>query len=339
MLHAWPGSAPAMSLLGNFRADQQITQLMSEADPTSPKCAEPYGALEKGGPQSDTETDRRAGAVRQVTHDDVCRHPDGTRQRQNPRVQFREGLADGNERVVKGTAWALSGSTDYNPNTLLDFFDDDEVSKARAYRGTSRAQRRPYPFTTCCSAHTISTPRKKQRSSRSLKKRRVRKWCPTSIARMGGKDPIVKIHLINLLAKYERQRNQQGLRNAAQGSRTRWSAAQRSSALAKRPGNVNIAAVSQAARGPRPRRAEQGRRHDDPDQSSGHRQVSCRGAERRVGIRTACRRRSTERGRQRGFRQGPAECPQGRRLVGAIAGRRRTRRNRRARRSSMPWLH
>ena len=32
-------------------------------------------------------------------------------------------------RVVSGTAWALSSSTDYNANGLLEFFDDEEVSK------------------------------------------------------------------------------------------------------------------------------------------------------------------------------------------------------------------
>ena len=37
--------------------------------------------------------------------------------------------ADGGERVVKGTAWALSSSHNYNPNALLDFFEDPEVSK------------------------------------------------------------------------------------------------------------------------------------------------------------------------------------------------------------------
>ena len=33
---------------------------------------------------------------------------------------YREGLADGNERVVSGTAWALSSSTNYNANNLLE---------------------------------------------------------------------------------------------------------------------------------------------------------------------------------------------------------------------------
>lgn len=42
---------------------------------------------------------------------------------------FKEGLADGNERVVKRTSCALSSSTTYNANGLLEFFKNPEVSK------------------------------------------------------------------------------------------------------------------------------------------------------------------------------------------------------------------
>ena len=56
---------------------------------------------------------------------------------------YREGLADGGERVVSGTAWALSSSHNYNANSLLDFFDDPEVSKGALIEVFEGSQARP----------------------------------------------------------------------------------------------------------------------------------------------------------------------------------------------------
>ena len=41
-----------MSILGNFRADQQITQLMSETDPNSQNALNLMGRLKKAGPKA-----------------------------------------------------------------------------------------------------------------------------------------------------------------------------------------------------------------------------------------------------------------------------------------------
>ena len=45
---------------------------------------------------------------------------------------YSDGMrgTDGGERVVKGTAWALSSSHNYDPNALLDFFDRGAIKSA-----------------------------------------------------------------------------------------------------------------------------------------------------------------------------------------------------------------
>ena len=109
-----------MNILSNFRADQQITELMSENDPASKNALNLMQRLKKAGPKvipklidalalSDKSHTMMFVDILTALIDDKTL------------IQFREGLADGNERVVKGTAWALSGSTAYNPNSLLDF--------------------------------------------------------------------------------------------------------------------------------------------------------------------------------------------------------------------------
>ena len=119
-----------MSFLGNFRADQQITQLMSEADPTSKNALNLVERLKRAGPKAIPKL-IDALALSDKSH--TMMFVDILTALVNDKTlsQFKEGLADGNERVVKGTAWALSGSTDFNPNGLLEFFDDREVHLSR----------------------------------------------------------------------------------------------------------------------------------------------------------------------------------------------------------------
>ena len=117
-----------MSFLASFRSDQILSQLVAEPDPQSPNAQKLVDKLKKAGNKAVPKI-IDALALSDKTHTMVLVDILGTMVNDKNLDMYREGLADGNERVVSGTAWALSSSTDYNPNTLLEFFDDDEVSK------------------------------------------------------------------------------------------------------------------------------------------------------------------------------------------------------------------
>ena len=156
--------------------------------------------------------------------------------------QFKEGLADGNERVVKGTAWALSGSTDYNPNSLLDFFDDNEVSKPALIEILKVHKQDLSVHDLIQRAYELDI--KEKAAIFKIIEETVRpEMIPDLVARMGGKDPIIKIHLINLLGRFEGEKITKALEIQLKDT----SKMVRSAALgvlANRPGNVNIEAVS-----------------------------------------------------------------------------------------------
>ncbi len=230
-----------MSLLGNFRADQQITQLMSESDPTSRSASNLVERLKKAGPKAIPKL-IDALALSDKSH--TMMFVDILTALVNDKTldQFREGLADGNERVVKGTAWALSGSTDYNPNSLLDFFNDDEVSKP-ALIEILRVHKQDLSVHDLMQLAYDLDSKEKAAVFKIIEETVRPEMIPDLVARMGGKDPIVKVHLINLLIRFDSDSITKALemqlkdpnkmvRGAALG------------ALAKRPGNVNIAAVS-----------------------------------------------------------------------------------------------
>ncbi len=236
-----------MSLLGGFRTDQQITALMAESDPASQRATTLMERLKRSGPKVIPKL-IDALALSDKSH--TMMFVDVLTALVNDRTlaEFREGLADGNERVVKGTAWALSGSTAYNANTLLAWFADAEVSKA-ALIEVLRVHKQDLSVHELLQAAYDLDTREKAAVFRIIEDVIRPEMVPDLVARMGGKDPIVKIHLIHLLGRFNTEAINDALelqlrdpnkmvRSAALG------------ALASRPGNVNIAAVARLLQDP-----------------------------------------------------------------------------------------
>ena len=117
-----------MALLSSFRSDQLIGQLVSESDANSMAAQKVIERLKKIGPKVIPKI-IDALAMSDKSHTMVFVDILASHVNNKTLKFFQEGLADGGERVVKGTAWALSSSNNYNANSLLDFFDDPEVSK------------------------------------------------------------------------------------------------------------------------------------------------------------------------------------------------------------------
>jgi serine/threonine-protein kinase len=236
-----------MSLLGGFRTDQQITALMAESDPTSQRALNLMERLKRAGPKVIPKV-IDALAMSDKSHTMMFVDILTTLINDKTLGEFRAGLTDGNERVVKGTAWALSGSTAYNANTLLAWFNDAEVSKP-ALIEVLRVHKQDLSVHELLQAAYDLDAREKAAVFKIIEDIIRPEMVPDLVARMGGKDPIVKIHLIQLLARFKTKEISNALelqlrdpnkmvRSAALG------------ALASRPGNVNIAAVARLLQDP-----------------------------------------------------------------------------------------
>ena len=191
-----------MSFLASFRSDQVLSQLIAESDPASPAAQKLVEKLKKSGNKAVPKI-IDALALSDKTHTMVLVDILGTMVNDKNLDMYREGLADGNERVVSGTAWALSGSTDYNPNSLLDFFDDDEVSKA-ALIEVLRVHKNDLSVHELLQRAYDCEPREKAAIFKIIQETIKPNMVPDLIARMGGKDPVIKIHLMNLLARFDK---------------------------------------------------------------------------------------------------------------------------------------
>jgi HEAT repeat protein/tRNA A-37 threonylcarbamoyl transferase component Bud32 len=236
-----------VSLLGSFRSEQLIQQLVAEKDPTSSGARRLAGKIKKIGPKVIPKV-IDALAMSDKSHTMVFVDILSALVNDKTLEYYREGLADGNERVVKGTAWALSSTTDYNVNQLLDWFDDNEVSKPALIEVLQVHKDDLSVHELLQRAYDLDV--KEKAAVFRIIERMIRpQMVPDLIARMGGRDPVVKIHLINLLKKFDspeinaalevelRDTNKM-VRGAALG------------ALASRGSNVNIAAVARLLQDP-----------------------------------------------------------------------------------------
>ena len=226
-----------MSFLASFRSDQVLTQLVAEPDPSSPDAQKLVEKLKKAGNKAVPKI-IDALALSDKSHTMVLVDILGSLVNDKNIDMYREGLADGNERVVSGTAWALSSSTDYNPNSLLDFFDDDEVAKG-ALIEVLRVHKQDLSVHELLQRAYDCEPKEKAAIFRIIEETVKPDMVPDLIARMGGKDPVIKIHLMNLLAKFDTA----GINNAIESQLNDPNKMVRSaalSALGTRGANINV---------------------------------------------------------------------------------------------------
>ncbi len=191
-----------MSFLASFRSDQILGQLIAEQDPASPAAQKLVEKLKSAGNKAVPKI-IDALALSDKSHTMVLVDILGAMVNDKNLMMYKEGLADGNERVVSGTAWALSSSTDYNANGLLEFFDDAEVSKP-ALIEVLRVHKDDLSVHELLRRAYECEPKEKAAIFKIIRDTIKPDMVPDLIARMGGKDPVIKIHLMQLLSKFDK---------------------------------------------------------------------------------------------------------------------------------------
>jgi serine/threonine-protein kinase len=236
-----------MTLLGSFRSDQLVQDLVAESDPTGNKASKLVDKIKKVGPKVIPKV-IDALAMSDKTHTMVFVDILSSLVSDKTLNYYREGLADGNERVVKGTAWALSSTTDYNVNQLLEWFEDGEVSK-HALIEVLQVHRDDLSVHELLQKAYDLDAKEKAAVFRILESSIKPEMVPDLIARMGGRDPMIKIHLIQLLQKFKSHEINTALEVELKDPNKMVRSAALS-ALATRGSNVNIAAVSKLLQDP-----------------------------------------------------------------------------------------
>jgi len=236
-----------VSLLGGFRADQLVNQLVAEEKPDSSSAKRLVDRIKRIGPKVIPKA-IDALALSDKSHTMVFVDILSSLVNDKTLELYKEGLADGNERVVSGTSWALSSSTSYDANKLLDFFDDPEVSKP-ALIEVLRVHKQDLSVHQLLQHAYDSDPKESAALFKIIEDTVRPEMVGDLISRLGGRDPVIKVHLIGLITRFDRPEVNQALEMQLRDPNKMVRSAALT-ALATRGDAVNIASVAKLLQDP-----------------------------------------------------------------------------------------
>ena len=188
-----------MNFISALQADRLIAQISSEADPSSVGAKKAFGKLGKLGPAAIPKILRALGEAdkrQTVEYVEVL----GALINDKTLPIVVKGLADADPRTVSGTAWALSSNRRFNPNRLVDLLSDDEYSKSAIIEILTVHKARLNVRQLLAQIYELQ-PSEKTAVFKLIEEAAEPDLVPDLLSRMGGKDPIVRMHMIDLLAK------------------------------------------------------------------------------------------------------------------------------------------
>ncbi len=188
-----------MNFISALQADRLIAQISNEADPSSAGAKKAFGKLGKLGPAAIPKILAALGDAdkrQTVEYVEVL----GALINDKTLLVVAKGLADSDPRTVSGTAWALSSSRRFNPNRLVDLLADDQYSKSAIIEILTVHKDRLNVRQLLAQIYDLQ-PSEKTAVFKLVEEAAEPDLVPDLLSRMGGKDPIVRMHMINLLAK------------------------------------------------------------------------------------------------------------------------------------------
>jgi len=190
-----------MNFLTSIQADRLISQIREEADPASPSAKKAFEKLGKlGNPAVPKILEALASADKRQTVEFVELLSNLITDKTLPVIT--RGLADTDPRTVSGTAWALSSNKKYNVNRLVDLLGEDEYSKAAIVEVLTAHKERLNVRQLLGQIYYLQ-PSEKAAVFKLIDEITTEELVPDLLSRMDGKDPVVKMHIINVLARFD----------------------------------------------------------------------------------------------------------------------------------------
>ena len=210
---------------------------------------------------------------------------------------FVRGLIEGSPRVIAGISWALTSSRNYPPHLLLEALATPGVSKS-AVLEIIAAQKQRFSVRDLLQAAYAQEANEKAALFRIIGEIADAQRVSELIGRLHGKDPIARVHIINILARFNTPEVQTALQAQLKDPNKLIRGAVLS-ALQRTEGADRCRARVRAAARSGNRRAEQGDRRRHQGEPSRHDPLPHRYAEGRERVRAARGGRGAERGRHR----------------------------------------
>ncbi len=189
-----------MTLFANYRADRLIADVRSSANPASPEAQKALAKLQALGPnaiepiiEALTNSDKRET----VAYVEVLAQLIDAK----TLPQILKTMSEANGRAVAAVAWALSTSRGYPPSALLDALTKSSMPK-QAILDVISAQKSRFSVRELLNAAYTLEPSDRGGLFKIIGDVVDESSVDELLARIEGKDPVVRLHLINVLAKF-----------------------------------------------------------------------------------------------------------------------------------------
>ncbi|MEO8464278.1 MAG: HEAT repeat domain-containing protein [Gammaproteobacteria bacterium] len=191
-----------MNFLTAIQADRLIAQIREEADPTSVNAKKAFAKLGKLGNSAIPKIlEALSTADKRQTVEYVELLSSLISDKTLPLIT--RGLTDGDPRTVSGTAWALSSNKRYNVNRLVDLLGEEDISKPAVIEVLTAHKERLNVRQLLGQIYFLQ-PSEKAAVFKLIDDVADEEMIPDLLTRMDGKDPLVKMHLINVIARFDR---------------------------------------------------------------------------------------------------------------------------------------
>jgi eukaryotic-like serine/threonine-protein kinase len=198
-----------MSLFANYRADRLIAEVKSSGNPASPLALK---ALEKlislGSDAIDPIVDALATSEKKETTayvEALARLIDS-----KTLPILLKTMAEANGRAMSGIAWALSTSKNYPAHALLDALAKPGMPK-QALLDVITAQKARYTVRELLNAAYTQEPSERNGLFKIIGDIADESSVDDLLARIEGKDPVARLHIINVLARFNQPKVQQAV--------------------------------------------------------------------------------------------------------------------------------
>jgi eukaryotic-like serine/threonine-protein kinase len=198
-----------MSLFANYRADRLIAEVKSSGNPASPLALK---ALEKlialGSDAIDPVVDALATSEKKETTayvEVLSRLIDS-----KTLPVLLKTMSEANGRAMSGIAWALSTSKNYPAHALLDALAKPGMPK-QALLDVITAQKARYTVRELLNAAYTQEPSERNGLFKIISEIADESSVDDLLARIEGKDPVARLHIINVLARFNQPKVQQAV--------------------------------------------------------------------------------------------------------------------------------
>jgi HEAT repeat protein/tRNA A-37 threonylcarbamoyl transferase component Bud32 len=236
-----------MSLFANYRADRLIAEVKSSGNPGSPLAQKALEKLTALGPDAiDAIVDALATAEKRETAayvDVLSRLIDS-----KTLPILLKTMSEATGRAMSGIAWALSSSKNYPAHALLDALNKQGMPK-QALLDVISAQKGRYTVRELLNAAYSQEPSERNGLFKIIGEVADESSVDDLVARIEGKDPVARLHIINVLARFNLPKVQQAVQTQLKDS-SKFIRSAALSALAKMDGPFDMPLIVGMLRDP-----------------------------------------------------------------------------------------